>query len=190
MYLIRAFCIILFISLIFIFSSCSVSKRTLKYSDNFAIKSEPVNIKYKIAIGRNIEGSATITKLFWFFQFPTSIDIADNIYSIDNEASLVQSAAEGANNAINQLGTVPFLFGLIKPITDLFKGDNLVNLSKSAALYNACKTDGYNVVLTPIYECKIQSFIFFKRVTTTLKAKGAYITKVMTDDTADSLSYK
>ncbi|MBP7652598.1 hypothetical protein KA977_04205 [Candidatus Dependentiae bacterium] len=171
---------IIILSVIFL-SNCTTSRHSLKYSDNFSIQSSPVKIKYKIKPGENIEGKFVISRWFWLFRSPATINIADNIYAIEPDKSSSQSIFDNAG-VINTISPVPIIVSLVKPISDWFKNDNLINTAKAAAVYEACEQNNYNIILTPVYECKITSFLFYKRIKVVVKGKGAHISEIIVDD--------
>ncbi|HPG30674.1 MAG TPA: hypothetical protein PKY81_02405 [bacterium] len=172
--------LILFFSLIILSNCSSTTRHLLKHSDGFSIRSEPVKVKYKIKKGEKIEGKFAISKWFWIFRYPASINIADNIYSLDLDKNS-QSVFDNAG-VITTISPTPIFLSLLKPLYDWFKNDNFINAAKAAAVYDACEKENYNIILTPIYDCKITNFLFYKRIRVKVEGVGAHISEIIIDE--------
>ena len=174
---------IFYIFLIVIFVSCSTTKYNLKYTDNFNLKSEPVNVKYKIKLGQPIEGKASITKILFFLRFPNSLKISENVYSTNQSTPTMTLGGAEIIGLSQPFTSLSGILAIFQPLVNLFTSSNeMIEMSKSAAVYKACEKNNYNVILTPIYECKLKDYFIFKRVTTIVKGVGANISKIIVED--------
>ena len=141
--------------------SCSTTN-VLKKSATYSFKSEPINVKYNVTLGKEIRGEATISR-FLLITVPFTRTVADNIFYAEQEN----------NNSLNMI---------LKPFKDLLGAGGIAELAKATAAYNACKDGNFDVIIAPVYEVTVSDYFVFKTVTAKVRGRGAYLTDILVEN--------
>ncbi len=145
--------------------ACSTTN-VLKKSTTYSFKSEPINVKYNVTLGKEIKGEATISR-FLTFVVPFSKTMADNVYYTDSTAPSNEKSG--------------ILSEVLKPLSALF-GGGITETAKASAAYNALKEGNFDVIIAPVYEVVYTDYYIFKTVTAKVRGRGAYLTDIMVEN--------